>query len=142
MVEGSYESTCYCTNLRRGANAISEFYDAALKETGLTVSQYNLLVNLSWLGSANITHWAERVELERSTMVRNIAVLESRGLVETAPGHGRVFTLSPAGREALEQAVPIWEKTQRRLENFLGAEDTAAILRIGARLRRLSPQTT
>lgn len=137
----SYESTCYCTNLRRSANALSEFYDAALKKAGVTVSQYNLLVNLSRLGSANITRWAERVGLERSTMVRNIAVLEARGMVETAPGRGRVLTLSPAGREALERAVPIWEEAQRKLEDFLG-EDAAAILRIGARLQRLPPRAT
>lgn len=136
----AYESRCYCTHLRRSANALSEFYDAALKETGLTVSQYNLLVNLSRLGSANITRWAERVGLERSTMVRNIAVLESRGMVEQSPGHGKVFALSPAGREALERAVPIWEAAQRRLEGFLGEEDAAAILRIGAKLRLLPPQ--
>lgn len=138
----AYESRCYCTHLRRSANALSEFYDAALKETGLTVSQYNLLVNLSRLGSANITRWAERVGLERSTMVRNIAVLESRGLVEKAPGRGKVLTLSPAGREALERAIPVWEEVQRELEGFLGAEDAAAILRIGAKLQLLSPQAT
>lgn len=137
----AYESRCYCTHLRRSANTLSEFYDAALEETGLTVSQYNLLVNLSRLGSANITRWAERVGLERSTMVRNIAVLESRGMVETAPGRGKVFILSPAGREALERALPIWEKVQRELEDFLGEEDAAAILRIGAKLQLLSPRT-
>lgn len=137
----SYESKCYCTNLRRSAGALTEFYDAELRETGLTVAQYHLLINLSRLGSANITHWAERVGLERSTMVRNIAVLEARGMVETAPGRGRVLTLSPAGREALERAVPIWEEAQRKLEDFLG-EDAAAILRIGAKLQRLSPRTT
>ena len=70
-----YKSNCYCTNLRRSANAISDFYDTALKEAGLTISQYYLLVNLSRLGTANITHWAEHVGLNRSTMVRNIKLL-------------------------------------------------------------------
>ena len=73
-----YNSTCYCTNLRRSANAMSEFYDSALKEAELTISQYYLLVNLSRLGKANITHWSEQVGLDRSTMVRNIKPLQSR----------------------------------------------------------------
>ena len=62
-----YNSTCYCTNLRRSANAMSEFYDSALKEAELTISQYYLLVNLSRLGKANITHWSEQVGLEYQT---------------------------------------------------------------------------
>ena len=80
-----YNSTCYCTNLRRSANAMSEFYDSALKEAELTISQYYLLVNLSRLGKANITHWSEQVGLDRSTMVRNIKPLQSRGLIDLHP---------------------------------------------------------
>ena len=87
-----YNSTCYCTNLRRSANAMSEFYDSALKEAELTISQYYLLVNLSRLGKANITHWSEQVGLDRSTMVRNIKPLQSRGLIEGTEGHGKTFT--------------------------------------------------
>ena len=122
-----YNSTCYCTNLRRSANAMSEFYDSALKEAELTISQYYLLVNLSRLGKANITHWSEQVGLDRSTMVRNIKPLQSRGLIEGAEGHGKTFTLSEKGRHAL----------QEKMEQFLGKEDADAILRIGSRLQDL-----
>ena len=40
-----YNSTCYCTNLRRSANAMSVYYDSAIKEAELTISQNYLLVN-------------------------------------------------------------------------------------------------
>lgn len=56
-----YESPCYCTNLRRSANAVSDYYDARLRPSGLTAAQYYLLLNLSRLGSANMTRWAEHV---------------------------------------------------------------------------------
>lgn len=132
-----YESTCYCTNLRRGAGAVTDFYDAALKEAGLTVSQYYLLKNLSRLGKANVTHWAERVGLDRSTMVRNIRLLSTRGLVEETEGHGKAYTLSAEGEHTLEKAVLIWEQMQEKMEQFLGKEDAAAILRIGSKLQSL-----
>jgi DNA-binding MarR family transcriptional regulator len=134
-----YQSKCYCTNLRRSAAALSDYYDTALQKAGLTVPQYYLLINLSRLGSANITHWAQHVGLERSTMVRNVRVLQSARLIETAVGSGKTFTLTPQGRAALALAVPLWEQTQHRLEAFLGAEDTAAILRIGDKLQELPP---
>lgn len=132
-----YESPCYCTNLRRSANAVSDYYDARLRPSGLTAAQYYLLLNLSRLGSANMTRWAEHVGLERSTMVRNIHLLESRGLIAPAEGRGRTFTLSEAGCAALDAAMPLWEGAQRELEGFLGAEDAQAVLRIGARLQEL-----
>lgn len=132
-----YNSTCYCTNLRRSANAMSEFYDSALKEAELTISQYYLLVNLSRLGKANITHWSEQVGLDRSTMVRNIKPLQSRGLIEGTEGHGKTFALSEKGRYALDTATVIWQQMQEKMEQFLGKEDADAILRIGSRLQDL-----
>lgn len=132
-----YQSECYCTNLRRSANAISDFYDEELKETGLTVSQYYLLINLQRLKSANITHWAEFVGLDRSTMVRNIKVLQSRCFIEAAEGHGKAFQLSEAGKKALTAAIPVWNIAQEKMKAFLGEEDSKAILRIGSKLQEL-----
>ena len=133
-----YESVCYCTNLRRGANALSDYYDVALKDTGLTVAQYYLLVNLSRLQAANITHWSARVGLDRSTMVRNLKLLLDRGLIEQTEGHGKVFTLSSAGQRALDAAMPVWQAAQQRIRTFLGEADAEAVLRIGRRLQELS----
>lgn len=116
---------------------ISDFYDRELRETGLTVAQYYLLVNLQRLENANITHWAERVGLDRSTMVRNIRVLQNRELIEVTEGHGKTFTLSEKGKEVLKIAIPIWEDAQKKMEHFLGEADSAAILRIGEKLQEL-----
>lgn len=133
----AYKSECYCTNLRRSANAISDFYDEELKETGLTISQYYLLINLKRLKSANTTYWAEFVGLDRSTMVRNIKVLQSRRFIEPTEGHGKTFKLSKTGEKALEAAIPIWNMAQKKIEMFLGQDDSKAILRIGSRLQEL-----
>ena len=132
-----YKSKCYCTNLRRSANKISDFYSSALKNVGLTVAQYYLLINLSRLGSANITHWSEFVGLDRSTMVRNIKPLQTRGLIVETDGHGKTYSLSDEGANILEKAIPIWQKAQEDMEKFLGKDDTEAILRIGAKLQEL-----
>lgn len=138
----AYQSKCYCTNLRRSAGAISDYYDGALRCVGLTASQYNLLMNLSRLKRANITRWAERVGLERSTMVRNIRALAERGWIEEVPeGHGRQFALSAQGEAVLASAIPHWAAAQSELEAFLGAEDADAILRIGEKLQGLEAKS-
>lgn len=134
---GPYQSECYCTNLRRSANSVSDFYDNALKGTGLTIAQYYLLINLSRLERANITHWSERVGLDRSTMVRNIKVLEAHDLIEHTQGHGKTFTLSEVGRKTLEAAIPAWQEAQKQIEAFLGKEDAEALLRIASKFQSL-----
>ena len=129
------KSSCYCTNLRRSTNVVSAFYDSILSEVGLTVAQYYLLVNLSTLGTVNITHWAKAVGLDRSTMVRNIKLLQNRGLVEIVDGHGKTFALSSEGTMILEKAMPLWEKAQMQIEKILGKEDVEAIFRISDKLQ-------
>ncbi|MDD7362859.1 MAG: MarR family winged helix-turn-helix transcriptional regulator [Peptoniphilus sp.] len=128
---------CYCTNLRRSAHAISAFYDERLKASGITASQYYLLINLSRMGSANITHWATCVGLDRSTMARNIKPLEAQMLLERTSGRGKTYKLSDKGFETLKVAVPLWEDAQTDIERFLGDRDAEAILRIGQNLQYL-----
>lgn len=136
-MEQMSKSACYCTNLRRSANMISDFYDTRLKAAGLSAAQYYLLINLSRIGSANITHWAQLVGLDRSTMVRNIKLLQERSFIETTQGHGKVFTLSAQGKSALELAIPLWQEAQAHIEAALGDDDAEAILRISGKLQRL-----
>lgn len=132
-----YESSCYCTNIRRCSNILTDFYDEALKESGLTIAQYYLLINLSRLGKANITHWAEYIGLDRSTMVRNVQLLQKREYIEETEGNGKTFMLSATGIEVLEQAKAGWDKAQAELEDFLGKDDAGELLRIGRKLQGL-----
>ncbi len=63
--------------------------------------------------------------LDRSTVGRNVKVLQRLGFVGLAAGEDRreaAVTLTPAGVEALRRAGPMWEAAQRRVENALGAE--------------------
>ena len=133
-----YKSICYCTNMWRSANILNSYYDDVLKEMDLTVSQYYLLVNLLRMEKANITHWADAVGLERSTMVRNTRQLLKRALIEETEGNGKTYKLSEKGEDILQKAIPLWEKTQKQMEEFLGAEDAEAILRIGSKLQHFS----
>lgn len=129
-----YESPCYCTNLRRSALWVTEYYDKALAPCGLSVPQYYLLINLSRMERANLSQWAERVGLDRTTMVRNVKTLETKGLVAPAEGRGRTFALTDSGKDTLARGVALWEQAQAGLREKLGAEDAEALLRICRKL--------
>lgn len=130
-----YESPCYCTNLRRGALWATEYYDKMLSPSGLSVPQYYLLINLSRMEKANLSQWAERVGLDRTTMVRNVKTLANKGLVMPTEGRGKTFALTDAGKTTLEQGIALWKRAQEKLRDSIGIEDAEALLRICRKLQ-------
>ena len=133
----SFTSPCYNTNARRIAGMLTDAYNTALAPSGLNTAQFCLLRNLERLGSGNLTAWAEKTGIERTTMVRDAKALEAGGYIQRFDGRGKVFTLSERGKETLAQATPLWESAQEKVRAALGEEDAAALLRIGQKLLRL-----
>ena len=116
----AYKSQCYCMNLRRAANAVTDYYDAVLKDLGVSVSQFSLLLNLARMETANTSELAERVNLDRSTLVRNLKPLLERGLIldfarEGARSHK--FAVSETGQALLEKGIPQWEHAQETVKD-------------------------
>jgi DNA-binding MarR family transcriptional regulator len=80
------DSQCLCINLRRAARGVSRHYDGALDGFGINVAQYSLLCNLQRLDQPSISTLAEAMGLDRSTLGRNLRVLEGEGLVMLVEG--------------------------------------------------------
>ncbi len=128
-------------NLRRAANAVTDYYDAVLKDLGVSVSQFSLLLNLARMETANTSELAERVNLDRSTLVRNLKPLLERGLIldfarEDARSHK--FAVSETGQALLEKGIPQWEHAQETVKDYLSPEDTETLLRLLRKLHELS----
>ena len=124
-------SQCLCTNLRRAARGVSRHYDGALDGFGINVAQYSLPCNLQRLDQPSISNLAQAMGLDRSTLGRNLRVLECDGLVTLVEGEdqrNRVVQLTEAGRERLAAALPAWEAAQQRLIERLGAEKRETLL--------------
>ncbi|AZC58795.1 MarR family winged helix-turn-helix transcriptional regulator [Pseudomonas sp. 22526] len=124
-------SQCLCTNLRRAARGVSRFYDGALDGFGINVAQYSLLSNLQRLDQPSISSLAEAMGLDRSTLGRNLRVLEGEGLVRLSEGEdqrNRIVQLTQEGQQRLLAALPAWEAAQQRLIDRLGAEKRETLL--------------
>jgi DNA-binding MarR family transcriptional regulator len=128
------ETECYCTSIRRATRKITALYDAALEPVGINIAQFGLLRRLdrSCASPVSIQELAERSELERSTVARNVRVLEKHGFVELGGSNedrrAATILLSDEGLSALEQGDPLWENAQRQVEEILG-QQTASKLR-------------
>jgi DNA-binding MarR family transcriptional regulator len=124
------EIECYCTTLRAATRRITAVYDAALEPAGVNAAQFGLLRRLS-SGPLSIQQLAVAAELERSTVARNVRVLERSGLITLTAGsedrRTTVIRLSERGSAALRMAAPLWESAQHRVEERLGAEAAVAL---------------
>lgn len=106
---------CYCTQSRRIARALTDAYDQALAPSGLKVTQFSLLRMVARLESPTISALAEATGLDRSTLGRNLRVVQKDGWAALSAGDDertRVVSLTKAGSLAVQRAVPLWDGAQ------------------------------
>jgi DNA-binding MarR family transcriptional regulator len=118
-------SSCYCVLLRRASRRVSSIYDEALAPLGITIAQFSLLRNIARAQPVSLTDLALIMDLDRSTVGRNTRLLVRRQLVDSAAGADQresVLTLTPVARALLDEAVPLWEGAQHRVDSALGTE--------------------
>lgn len=75
-------SNCFCANIKRAENKITSIYNHHLEQAGITRGQYALLVHIEENPCVSVSHLAQLVGLERTTLVRNLKPLENRGLIQ------------------------------------------------------------
>lgn len=128
-------SSCYADTLRLAARKITARYDAALEPTGLSIAQFALLRKIRRAGEASLTDLGRRAGLDRSTIGRNVRVLEKAGLVAMAPGKDQreaAVALTKAGHDTLAAAEPLWEQVQAEIEGILGPGGVKSLDRLAA----------
>ncbi len=114
---------CAGWNSRLAARRISQFLDAELSETGLTVAQVGLMAEIAAAENDTLGALAARAGLEQSTLSRNLRTLEAEELVEIAAVEGdlrrRAAWLTEKGARRLEAALPVWRRAHARLARKL-----------------------
>lgn len=122
---------CACYNLRRAARATTRLYDDFLRPSGLRSTQYAVLMAARLRGPVTLTKLADVTVTERTTLTRNLTILEKKGFILIEPGKDRrerQVTITEQGREALMAAVPLWEAAQAHIEQGLGGDRMASLL--------------
>jgi DNA-binding MarR family transcriptional regulator len=123
---------CLCHNLRRAARAMTRFYDAQLASSGLRATQFSILAAAQARGPVTLGRLAEALAQERTTLTRNLRLLEDKGLVRSDPGQDRrehAVSITEAGGAALAAALPYWRKAQEAMAERLGQEPMSEILK-------------
>jgi DNA-binding MarR family transcriptional regulator len=119
-------SNCACSGLRRAAREMTQRYERVLAPSGVKATQFPILVALGGRDEIPIVPLAEGLGLERTTLTRNLRILEARGLVTVAaPEHDarmRLASITPAGRRVLGHALELWRAEQHDLVEAFGQD--------------------
>jgi len=123
--DGSGAAPRGCTNfkLRQLTRRVSQHYDHIIAGAGLKTTQYSLLSNLSSHGPIRPGDLALQMEMDASTLTRNLQPLVAQGWVEVGPGadaRSRLVALTDAGRAKRVQAQREWKRAQLALNKRLG----------------------
>jgi DNA-binding MarR family transcriptional regulator len=121
---------CTCGRLRRLTRRITALYDHALARCGLRVTQFSLMSNLLTLREPTLAVLAKAMDMERTTLLRNLRPLVAAGWVrvQVRPNtRRREVSLTPAGRGKWAQAKPLWRQAQNAINSALGDSEVARL---------------
>jgi len=116
---------CISANLRKTERIITRHYDAYLAESGISAVQLPILAIIAAADEPTFRLLAEQLDLDRSTLSRNLALLAGRRLVKIAPSSGPKpgrLSLTAKGTAALRDAHRRWTEAQHALEKVFSGE--------------------
>ncbi len=121
---------CINMRMRRVGRALSDFYNAVMEPSGLHGNQFLLLVPIYFQPGITINQLAKWADLDRTTLARNLKLLEEREIITLSPGKDqrtRKIQLTELGHQKLMEALPLWEKAQQQIVDSLGKEQVAQL---------------
>ena len=122
---------CTCFKLRRLSRRVTAVYDRALAETGMRVTQYTLLVQLRRAELISMSELAELLDMDRTTLTRNLKALIELRWVEVKPAKDdarvRLVRITDAGIAQLRSARGHWQKAQDEVKATIGPADLISL---------------
>lgn len=123
---------CVCGNMRMAARAVSSIYNRHLRAVGLQASQMTVLWAVVAKRSASVKAIAATIVMDETTLLRNLRVLQRRGLVSMEVGvdrRQRDVAATAQGLTAFSEALPHWQAAQKEITVALGDEGLAGMNR-------------
>ena len=133
---------CVANNLRKIARTVVQAYEDALRPSGITISQFSTLGTLNETGPLSILNLAEAMDIDRTTLARNLKPLARDGLIQIVPdendGRVKVVHVTALGNAVLERAAPLWYAVQQHFVTGLGEAELGNLTQTFAKLRHLA----
>lgn len=123
MKKSAPEFPCACAAVRHASRLITQIYEEELREH-LAMPQFGLLSILHALPGCNQVTLARRLDLDKTTLSRNLKLLKKNGWIEHIESDDRRergYRLTTTGAKLLTAAKPGWKRAQNRLRAAMTA---------------------
>jgi len=127
---------CFCLASRQAARKLTRLYDSHMQESGVRATQFTILSQLMLRGEMPVGRLAGFLGMERTTLTRNLALLETKKWISTKPGEdprARMIAITAQGRGVVRRGFPYWAKAQAEAGKLLAADGQAALKVLGSR---------
>ena len=121
---------CSSLKLRQLSRRVSQHFDHIVGDAGLKTTQYSLLSHITRLGPIRPGELAAVMEMDPSTLTRNLQPLIAHGWVVVgagADGRSRSVEATDAGRAKRSEAQREWKRAQMALNDRLGPQRVARL---------------
>ena len=127
--------------MRQLSRIITRVYDDALRPLGITASQFTLLTQLAQQDGITAVEIGHSLDIEKSTLSRNLKRLLALGHITMDPPagrRGRGLHLTPKGETVIQQAYPVWRDAQTRTIRVMGPESRSTLDGLLAQAEKLA----
>jgi len=125
---------CYLHRIRMLSRTITRVYDDALKPMDLKVTQMNMLGVVTKLGPISPGELCQKLQMDKSTLSRNVERLITYGWIKHAPGdndRSHQLRITEKGKEIIKKASKLWKQAQAKTQKLLGKDASKAIMTAG-----------
>nr|WP_298998347.1 MarR family transcriptional regulator [uncultured Allomuricauda sp.] len=111
---------CIGTRLRRLSRIADGYFRTHIADFDITENQMSILFFLKKIGAIEQGKIGENLALQRSTVSRNIRLLEKKNYVKSTNNYRPEIELSQKGNELVSMLLPIWENIMDELIEKIG----------------------
>ena len=129
-------ASCFCLASRQAARRITRLYDSRMQPSGIRATQFTVLSQLMLRGEMPIGKLASILGMERTTLTRNLTLLEQQKWISSKAGddpRSRMIAITAQGRGMVRRGFPYWSKAQAQVGKLLGADGQAALKILASR---------
>ena len=109
---------------------MTDYYNTALAPSNINLTQYSLLKTLQKLAPVNVSALAKAMQLDRTTLVRNLKSIMDKGYITDlalSAKRDRQLQVTEKGQETLEEAAILWNSAQDNVQAYLGKDNLAVL---------------
>ena len=114
---------CACATLRRATRALTQAYEAEMREYSLSSTQFTILKLLSQTGELTQGQLGQALAMDSTTLTRTLRTMAKSAWIAQRPGKDRRerwVRLAPAGKAKFNGAHSSWAKAQSRFKEKIG----------------------